>query len=216
MPEQDKLPITQVTWNDRELLLRVLEERMLYGASSNLTAEVVWTELFPEEVRGTPFKDFLFGAVLPRPRDLIHLLKTAVSTAINRGHHKVLEADFIDAREQYSQYAFNSVLKEDDPVKGKLENVLYEFAGTDKILTREAVESLFNIAKVEQSDFDFYMDLLCDINFLGIEGGTDFQFPRDEEDRRTLRNMARVIATREGRSELFQLNPAFYPVLQIA
>ena len=215
MPEQDKLPITQVTWNDRELLLRVLEERMLYGASSNLTAEVVWSELFPQEVHGMAFNEFLFGAVLPRPRDLIHLLKTAVSTAINRGHNKVLEADFVDARDQYSQYAFNSVLKEDDPVKGKLENVLYEFAGTDKILTRKDLESLFATAQVDESDFDFYIDLLCDINFLGIEVGRGFQFPRDEEDRRTIRNMARVIATRDGRSERFQLNPAFYPVLQI-
>ena len=32
MPEQDKLPIVRVTWDDRELLLRMLEERMLHGA----------------------------------------------------------------------------------------------------------------------------------------------------------------------------------------
>ena len=32
LPEQDKLPIVQVAWSDQELLLRVLEERMLYDA----------------------------------------------------------------------------------------------------------------------------------------------------------------------------------------
>ena len=63
--------------------------------------------------------------------------KAAVNIAINRGHDQVLPDDLLSAREQYSQYAFNSILKEDDPVKGKLEAVLYEFAGTGKQLLKK-------------------------------------------------------------------------------
>ena len=215
LPEQDKLPIVQVTWNDQELLLRVLEERMLYDAPRERTALAVWEGIFPDSVVGVASQDFILRTALPRPRDLIHLVKAAVNIAINRGHDKVLPNDLLSAREQYSQYAFNSILKEDDPVKGKLEAVLYEFSGTGQQLLKEDVESLFATAGVEFDDSDFYLNLLCDINFLGIETASGFHYSRDEEERRTLRNIARVIGTRRGRSEMFEVNPAFYQVLQI-
>ena len=47
-----------------------------------------------------------------------------------------MEDDFLAAPEQYSQYAFDSILKEDDPSKGKLEQVLYEFADVAPVLNR--------------------------------------------------------------------------------
>ena len=213
--EQDKLPIVQVIWNDEELLLRVLEERMLFDAPRERTASEVWVGIFPESVVGVTCQEFILRTVLPRPRDLIHLVKAAVSFAINRGHERVLPEDLLSARSQYSQYAFNSILKEDDPIKGKLEAVLYEFAGTGKQLLREDVESLFARAGVEFEDSGFYFDLLCDINFLGIETANGFHYSRDEEERRTLRNIARVIAARRDRNEMFEVNPAFYQVLQI-
>ena len=215
LPEQDKMPIVQVTWNDPELLLRVLEERMLYNAPRERAASAVWEGIFPASVVGVTSQEFILRTALPRPRDLIHLVKAAVNIAINRGHDKVFPDDLLSARSQYSQYAFNSILKEDDPVKGRLEAVLYEFAGTGKRLLREDVESLFTTAGVELKDSDFYFNLLCDINFLAIETATGFHYSRDEEERRTLRNIARVIAAREGRSEMFEVNPAFYQVLQI-
>ncbi len=215
LPEQDKLPIVQVTWNDQELLLRVLEERMLYAAPRERTATAVWEDIFPDSVVGLASQDFILRTALPRPRDLIHLVKAAVSIAINRGHDKVLPNDLLDARIQYSQYAFNSILKEDDPVKGKLEAVLYEFAGTGRLLLKEDIESLFATAGVASDDSNFYFNLLCDIDFLGIETANGFHYSRDEEERRTLRNIARVIAARKGRSEMFEVNPAFYQVLQI-
>ena len=215
LPEQDKLPMVQVTWNDQELLLRVLEERMLYNAPRGRTASAIWDGIFPESVVGITPQGFILRTALPRPRDLIHLVKAAVNIAINRGHDKVLPNDLLSAREQYSQYAFNSILKEDDPVKGKLEAVLYEFAGTGKELLKEDIESLFATAGVDLDDTDFYLNLLCDINFLGVETANGFHYARDEEERRTLRNIAGVIATRNGRSEMFEINPAFYQVLQI-
>ena len=215
MPEQDKLPIVRVTWNDQELLLRVLEERMLHGAPRERKAAEVWAALFPEEVAGVTSTEFILRTVLPRPRDLIHLVKAAVSNAINRGHEKVYPDDLLVAREQYSQYAFNSILKEDDPSKGKLEEVLYEFAGAVREVSREGIESRFALAGVEGEDVDFYLDLLCDINFLGIETSIGFRYARDEEERRILRRMAMVISSKGARNEAFAINPAFYQVLQI-
>ena len=215
IPEQDKLPIVRVTWDNQELLLRVLEERMLHGAPRQRTAADIWKELFPANVVGVTSPEFILRTVLPRPRDLIHLLKAAVSRAIDRGSGSVSQDDLLAARRQYSQYAFDSILKEDDPQRGKLEEVLYEFAGADADLKLEEIESLFASAGVEGSDVEFYLNLLCDISFLGIETNTGFQYSSHEEERRTWRNIAKALAARSDRTESFAINPAFYQVLQI-
>ena len=215
IPEQDKLPIVRVTWSDHGLLLRVLEERMLHGAPNTQTAEDIWKKLFPAEVVGVTSQQFILRTVLSRPRDLIHLMKSAVNIAINRGQEKVSQDDFLAAREQYSEYAFNSILKEDDPEKGKLEAILYEFAGAGAELRKSEIEGRFALAGVKRDDVEFYLDLLCDINFLGIQTKTDFRFPENEENRRTLRNIAKVLASSNGIDEKFAINPAFFQVLQI-
>ena len=215
IPEQDKLPIIRVTWSDRELLLRVLEERMLYGTPKGYTPQHIWDELFPAEIVGVPCTEFMLRTVLPRPRDLIHLTTAAVSNAINRGHQKIQSDDFLSARSQYSQYAFDSILKEDDPSKGKLEAVLYKFAGAGKRLTKSDIEHRFVLAGVTTEDFEFYLNLLCDISFLAIDSKSGFQFPADEEERRTLRNIAGTLAMQEGKDEEFEINSTFYQVLQI-
>ena len=213
--EQDKLPIVRTTWNDQETLLRVLDERMLYGAPRGRSATEVWTELFPTEVVGVDCADFILRTVLPRPRDLIHLVKAAISSAINRGHDKLQPEDFLTARERYSQWVFDSILKEDDPSRGKLERILYEFAGAGRELGLEDIESRFSSAGVDGTDANFYLDLLCDISFLGIETTTGFRYSSEEEERRSLRNVARVLASRDERKERFEVNPAFYQILQI-
>ena len=215
IPEQDKLPIVRVKWDDPELLIRVLEERMLRGTPRGRQGQDVWNEFVPEEVVGVSSKEFLLRTVLPRPRDVIHFAKVAVSGAVNRGDVKVSAEDFLRARDQYSVYAFNSILKEDDPVKGKLEAVLYEFAGADRVVDKGDVEDRMAIAGVDAGDFEFYLNLLCDVTFLGVETMDGFEYPADEEQRRILRNVAEVKSAREFRYEKFEINSAFYQVLQI-
>ena len=105
------MPIVQVAWNDQELLLRVLEERMLYNAPRERTASAVWEGIFPDSVVGVTSQDFILRTALPRPRDIIHLVKAAVNIAINRGHDKVDPDDLLSARSQYSQYASFPFLK---------------------------------------------------------------------------------------------------------
>ena len=215
IPEQDKLPIRRVKWDDEEKLLSVLNERMLRYAPNDREATMIWDTLFPDEVVGVPVEEFLFRTVLHRPRDVIHFVKVAVSNAIDRRHDKITANDFLSAREQYSQYALISILKEDDPSRGKLEGALYEFAGADRVVNRNDIETRFVAAGIEPEDVEFYLDLLCDINFLGIGTTNGFEYPTDEERRQTFRSIANVLATRKGTDEAFEINPAFYQVLQI-
>ena len=211
--EQDKLPIERVTWDDPQQLLSVLEERMLLDAPKDRKIEEVWSTLFPRMVNGLSCTEFLLSAVLPRPRDLIHFVKSAVNIAINRRHDAVMPEDLISAREQYSLHAFRSILNEDDPSRGLLEEVLYEFVGTSDNLSLREIEVCLANAGVKGGDLDFYLNLLCDAGFLGIETTDGFRYARDEEDRLTLRRIAGAIARRAQRRETFVIHPAFFQVL---
>ena len=138
--------------------------------------------------------------------------------AINRGHDLVTENDLYAARKEYSEFALRTVLVEDDPRKGKLESVLYEFAGVSQFLRRSDVEGVIQRAGVGGEDIDFYTNLLCDLNFLGISSAGGYVLARDEVERRVLREVApRVARQRLGpdAEETYWVNSAFHDVLQI-
>lgn len=214
--EQDKWPLCRVTWNDAAALLRVLDERLKHGAPTRFDAEEIWQGLFAHEVVGLPTRDFILGNTLARPRDVIYLLREAIAKAINRGHATVTAEDFLAAREEYSRYVFSSILGEDDPEKQKLEGVLYEFAGVQKTLPAGEVTSRIRKAGVSESDVDFYVNLLCDVNFLAVQTASGFKFSSDEHERQMLRSVAKKLATERGwGEEAYEINSAFYQALQI-
>ena len=215
MAEQDKLPIQRVIWDDDDLLRRVLLQRLLLNAPNQMNDSDVWEQLFPTSVVGIDPEDFIFQTVLPRPRDVIYILKAAISYAINRRHVSVHPEDLLSAREQYSEFAFKSVLAEDDPQRHKLEGVLYEFAGAGRAVTLPDIIERMSKADVEDRDLAWYIDLLCDIGFLGISTSNGFRYSREESERIRLREIAKRLAAQAGEIEHFEINPAFYQVLQI-
>ncbi|MBI2303646.1 MAG: hypothetical protein HYU86_02730 [Chloroflexi bacterium] len=215
-PEQDKLPIQRIVWHDEYLLLKVLDERLKHAVPKRFDARDIWQQLFPEEVVGLPTREFIVRNTLHRPRDVIYLVREAMARAVNQGRQVVTPEDFLNARQKYSQYVFNSILAEDDPRRGKLEAVLYEFAGAPREMSRSQVASRIKRSGVDESDVDFYLNLLCDVNFLGIQTTSGFSFASDEDDRRTLRSVAGTLAVEKGwGEESYSVNAAFHQVLQI-
>jgi hypothetical protein len=214
--EQDKFPLQRIYWDDPELLARVLDQRIVHAMPPEFTASAIWSHLFPSEVVGLPIRDFITRSVLPRPRDIIYLVGSAVDGAVNRGHQAVTPDDLLNARIRYSEFVFRSILAEDDPRKGKLESVLLEFAGAPKTVRLSDVRSRIQRAGVSESDIDFYIDLLCDVSFLGIQTTQGFSYALHESERRLMREVASRLATELGwGEESYQVNAAFYHILQI-
>jgi hypothetical protein len=214
--EQDKLPLHRIVWNDNESLLRVLDQRLASALPTDAELSDLWQQLFPEHVVGLPTRQFITSNTLARPRDLIFFVKQAIAAAINRGHSAVTADDFLDARRNYSEFVFRSLLAEDDPEKRKLEAVLYEFAGAPRTMRESEVKATIARAGVEQLDIDFYLNLLCDVNFLGIETPQGYRFPAHEGEREMLRTVAATIAAnRKRRDHSYQINAAFHQVLGI-
>lgn len=214
--EQDKLPLQRLVWDDPEVLLRVLNERIQHAMPKNVDAEAIWKQLFPTEVVGVPTSEFITRTVLPRPRDVVYLVRAAIDGAVNRGHQTVTPDDFLQARNRYSEFVFRSVLAEDDPRVGKLEAVLFEFAGAPKIIRLGEAKSRIARTGANESEIEFYIDLLCDVSFLGIQGAQGFRYALHEGDRHMMREVAKRLAVnRLWEEESFEVNAAFHQVLQI-
>lgn len=213
--EPDKISHERITWEDLELLMRVIDSRLSYSMGGE-SPDNIWKGFFVQEIDGIPIRVYIGRAVIPRPRDVIYFVRQAISEAVNRGHSTITSEDIISASVVYSQYAFDALLVEDDPRLGKLETLLYEFAGSPSTLDQSGLDDYLDRADIFEDHRLLYMNLLFDTNFLGIynANGT-FEFPVDESRRHTAQRVARQIAIRAGSKESFQINPVFWPVLQV-
>lgn len=219
--EKDKLSFTRIDWDDPELLIRVIDERLRYSLDDSVTPKDIWDRFFATTVAGMAVKDYICRSTMPRPRDVIVFVRTAIAEAVNRGHVRVEEDDLLSARLKYSQFAFDSLVAEDNPQTNMLEAILYEFAGSAKIVSRHEVERNIRQSGVSGVTDDMvprYVDLLCDLGFLGIETSEGkYEFPQDAGRRRVLQVVARKLAERRGSPcEVYCVNTPFYPVLAIS
>jgi hypothetical protein len=212
--EPDKLAVSKLDWSDRELLLRVLEER--YAAVQGVAGDTLWTKLFTADVDGHPAKDWLLDVVLPRPRDLVFLANAAITNAVNRQHATVEASDLRDARLAYSSYAIDSVLVEGEQDFSWLENAIYEFAGAPSVL--EAPDVLDRIARARPRrrttpTNEEALVLLLQFSFLGVETGTTG--PTFVDNTQDLIRANALALARVGEGDLkYHIHPAFRPFLE--
>ncbi|MGD1106476.1 MAG: hypothetical protein ABR865_05485 [Terracidiphilus sp.] len=214
--ERDKLPIRRISWQDPELLRRVVEERFMKSGADVPKPEGVWSRYFPASVRDIPIRDYLAFSALPRPRDLIFLVKASLEFAVNRGHGRIEEADIVSAQQQYSHFALNSLLSEAAPRIDGFDDRLLEFAGGPEIVDVERIKIAMRRAGVGETRVAEVVDLLTELTFLGPETSPGrFDFIYDEENLMKTRVMARNLSEEAGRPARFRVNPAFHAFLEI-
>ena len=119
--EPDKISYTRLTWADPELLLRVIEERYISSHGPESDPAQMWHKYFTDQVRNVATREYLVSRILPRPRDIVYFVKAAVSFAVNRKHDRVEEKDVTDGEMQYSQYAWDSIMVENNSTIPQLE-----------------------------------------------------------------------------------------------
>ena len=216
-PERDKLPIRRLSWRDPDMIMRVLDERMLEAIGRGGEADTIWNTLFPEFADGKPARQFIADTVLPRPRDAIFMLRECISEAINKGNKVVRDVDLYAARQQYSVFALRSILVEDDPRRKNLGAILVQFSQTNAEMRRSEILSLLEDADIPEDDIDFYMNFLVELGFLGVVTPLGVSYARDESEAELLISLARSAASRrDPYEELYSVNQAFHEALRIA
>jgi hypothetical protein len=215
--ERDKLPIRRISWQDPELLRRVVEERFVKSGADVVKPEEVWQRYFPETVRSVPIRDYLAASVLPRPRDLIFLIKAALEFAVNRGHGRIEETDLLSAQQQYSHFALNSLIAEATPRVREIDDLVLEFAGSPEIIDGERIRVAMRKAGISDIRVAEVVDLLTEVTFLAPETSPGrFDFIYDEDDLMKTRVMARNLSEESGVPPRYRVNPPFHAFLEIA
>ncbi|MGC2111432.1 MAG: hypothetical protein WA655_18095, partial [Candidatus Korobacteraceae bacterium] len=213
--EPDKILYTRLRWEDPELLFRVIEERYEVSHDKSPGSEM-WGKYFCESVGGVPVKDYVVSKILPRPRDIVYLVKAAVSNAVNRRHSKVEEEDIRDAEPSYSQYAIKSILVENGISMPELESVIYEFVGGTAILSEEEVLRNIRQGLKDSAKETYALQHLIGLTFLGLEVRPgDFLFAEDPDEFRKNSVLASKLRNQRQGLQRFKVNPAFHAYLEV-
>lgn len=214
--EPDKISHTRLSWNDSELLLRIIEERYVSSHGPSSDPADMWHKYFCPQVRGVPTRDYLVMRILPRPRDIVYFVKAAVSFAVNRKRDRVEEKDILDAEMQYSQYAWDSILVENSSTVPELEKVLIEFVGDESVLSQSLVRQHISSAGIEAERVDDVVSHLVGLTFLGVEVAFG-RFVYADEKKELQRNivLAARFAQKLGSEPRFQVNAPFRTYLEL-
>jgi hypothetical protein len=216
--ERDKLPTRFIAWEDPDLLLRVIEERFATAAVAAVSKpDEVWDRYFCQEILGTPVRRFIQSAILPRPRDLIYLVRSALDHAINAGHTRIEAVDLLAAEKQYSHYALDSLVVEATATIQRIEELLYEFAGSPEVVDLSEVSRA--VARTGSSqDPEAVAAVLVDLTFFGIEVQPGrFEFLLNDIERPKFRSMARrLVESGEVKATRFRIARPFHAYLEIA
>ncbi len=215
--ERDKLPVRVLTWGDPDLLKRVIEQRFMKSATDIKSPRDVWERYFVPTVSGIPTWEYIGNRILPRPRDLIYLIKSALQFALNRGRSRVEEKDLIDGEKQYSRFALDSLIVEAGARITNIEDLLLHFVQSSEIVTEHEIASKLTAAEVPKSEMDAFITLLTELTFLGYEVAPNrFEFLYDEQDERKLVIMAQKTAQEITNGvRRFRIHPAFHAFLEI-
>jgi len=212
--EPDKIEYTKLKIEDKETLFRIIEERFVELSGDEFVYEDLWNKYMPNNVEGVDVKTFIFGNIIPRPRDIILFFNKIKETAILRGHTTFTEEDVKDAYIEYSEWVFSSILVENGIAIKQMEDFLYELVGESAILTFTDIVSKADNAKINFKDEDSkekFIDHLVALSILGRETKPgEFSFNYDlENDRKS-----KILATKLGTNN-FSIHNALVPALEI-
>ncbi len=185
--EPDKLPIRKIEWNDPELLARVIEKRIMTSDPKIIDKDEVWNKYFADQVCGVSTKEFLISSVFPRPRDLIYLVRVSLQHAVNRGHTKIQEKDILSGLEQYSSFAFASLMAEGAPQFRPLQEFMIQLFGGPSVLTNDEIRDALEESGLGVTNLDYVVGLLQELTFLSYETSPGhFAFAYDQEEKAKL------------------------------
>jgi len=214
--EPDKIAYEQVTWDDADKLKVLADTRILAasGDAEKVTSEHLWEKFFIQEVDDLPLLDFIFTKILMRPRDLLFFLRAAIFSAVNSRHDRVEEKDLKIAEEEYSNFAYQSLLVEIREKFGEIEDILAAFMGAEPELKRDYIA---NVLLEEFSiDSEEIIYSLCMCGFLEVSiPSRSFQSINNDKQYKRLLRAAENIITRRGGEITYRIHPAFWNFLII-
>ncbi|MFL5832540.1 MAG: P-loop ATPase, Sll1717 family [Solirubrobacterales bacterium] len=214
--EPDKLPVRTIRWPDDASLLDVVEQRYVVSQQAEVSPRELWRKYFCSRIKGQSVTDWLQATCLPRPRDVLYLLRSAIGHAVGNRNPRVEVGDLLAAERDYSLFAFEAALVEGQQRVASIEEVLLQFAGAPRVMSEKHVEQTLLGAGVSAGEISNVIGVLQDLSFLGLqvhEGNVRFtSSPREKKK-------AAILAKRsqgDNAEVQYGMHPAFSSYLEIS
>jgi len=208
--EPDKIEVTKLRWDDKEVLFRIIEERFISLSDQSYTAEELWSRFIVDKIDGVDTKNYIMNIIFPRPRDIIFLFKSAKDTAVSRGHKKIEADDLKSAYKDYSAWIFTSMIVENGITEKQMEDFMYELMASNMIISRDEISAKMRLAKISYDtpeELDKFINHLIDLTILGREvRENEFEFEYDMD-------ISKKISDKFG-SNRFKIHNALIPFLE--
>ncbi len=214
--EPDKIQYDRLAWEDHEILMRVVDERLAVNREK-ISPDSLWEEVFCPMVGSESSREYIIRTILPRPRDLVFFTKAALSTAVNRGHSRIEEDDIYEAEKQYSQFIFEVVQVENGISLPELEYMMFEFVGGKEILSREEVFRTISKSDIEKDRQEYALRHLIALSFLGVEVRlNEFRYCSNIDEIQKLERLSARFASDSVIAPRYQIHKAFRSYLEVA
>lgn len=204
-----KLLIKMIVWNDSELLLRIIERMKRDGIID------IWSKFFCDSV-DVKTKEYLISRILPKPRDLITLVSSALENAINRKHSIIEERDIIDATTKYSSFAYNTLITELQVEYSGIEDFLLNLLGDKAIISEATLVIRMQESGIAKEKTGELLEMLCQMSFLGFEiRPGEFRFCYSSDDYKRYKILAQKLVSDEPEIKRYRIHTAFCAELMI-
>ena len=184
-PDKVRLSVVRIAWPSGGKLLSILEKRFCY-CSPDLTVESIWSELFCSDIAGQATKDYLLEHVMPRPRDLIHVVHSAIDNCVSRSRSRIEADDLRDAIREYYQFLLDNMYTEYGVYMPVLRDLVQAFSGTKVRQTGYEMRRTVRAYLHEGGGFTRIIEFLFRVSFIGIEQRDRIKFAYTNDEARRL------------------------------
>ena len=209
--EPDKLLLntTRLEWNDKDLLLRVIEERFIHFDNS-LTSDSIWKTLFCETIDDIPTKDYLFINILKRPRDLIYLVKSAINESVNH-RNRIIEADDIkNAQKIYFDFLVSNTVTEYKLFVPEIKSIIHSFQHCPETFDFRYLKKRLKQFTSSKDQLDILIRFLFNISFLGMCKNDSYLFSNNENETEQMMHNYKVETKKFFKKIKFKINYPYY------
>jgi hypothetical protein len=176
MADFSKLSSASVEWDDRELLVRLFQDRVLQGFGDTRPPWLsVWESVTVPTVNGVATLDFLIDASLMRPRNLIRLFETARRRAVTLGRNRIEETDYFKALDELGWQVLEDFDRELFDVVPDAEALLYDLSQLGKKTSLSTLNAMIAKKVTKPELVQAVVDVLIWTGCLGVRSqGTVF------------------------------------------
>jgi hypothetical protein len=218
MPDRGKIAKVTIDWTDSDLLRELLRRRFVSKLpfhKRDIDFDAIWRSVAATHILdGKESSEYIIQRCLMRPRALIDLLRHCRGHAINLGHDKIEEVDFVQGETAYSTDLVSQISLELEDVFPGGEDTLLVFIEAPRLLDEAQLHERIARTKLPEDKREDLIRLLLWYGVIGIlrkTGEETYIYNVNYE----MKKLSALISARPSKDLVYVVNPAFWRGLDI-